>query len=728
MPYTVPIETRTTKVPTGRQGYRSYYSATRVLTIELEVEQGPIDSFIVETIKYEIIRIQNVRRKRRESGWLPFELRVACPGRLCHGEFPRSWSKLVLNYALVPTTIASLHFSGEMCSKRKTPSELRSEQLKRLQNDQNQASCSSESNQFLQALQKQDVLRPPRFVDTRVPDIYPVTKLGDRSSRFLAEKKEMPHVTLRCSEHVNPDAGVSTVADRARSLAKFHWKGAEESNDTNLGAKASTVETNPQNLHKSSSFSTFRDVTQLSTRLQENSSGPPVDMAKAFKGMSAARAATVTELTAGPPLAAKAPQLHSTSKSKAQDKPSSLFIHGNKLPLDLSLKTSIRFTSRASFERFERITNKDLCTGMKRFLSASQGQGEHDAQNDARPGDFLGNKVEAAFAEALHSWIHPQCVLPSSVLSALASSAAHGGTSERDFLSKRQLAWEDSFRSLYYMFRDGECDLFYFSTQQFIAMFIGGEILKRTKKESSAYISRSTRGLRALLQEQDIAFTMPLCLTKVATSIEEIQELTEFEKSHPGQTRLVDSMIAVDNSPQSLLVFNGQKSVHGLYDLLLNHRSMLSSTTGADVPVLYSPVTFQNASLVMSEVLCKKTQSPVESNVISNEQSKGLLMNTNYSLEVKGGILPPWVIWRVCTAIQQLQPGNFEASLITDPLSGGFNVGQDYTVEGLEQETETTSVLKKELNALLLSSEMKVGFVRQFKREEGSYAVTLSTV
>lgn len=613
----------------------------------------------------------------------------------------------------------ALHFSDEMRGKRKTPSELRSEQLKRLQIEHDQASRSSESIQVNPALQKQDVPKPPRFLDTRVPDIYPVTKSGDRSSRFPAEKK-------------NTDPSVSTLADRTRSLANFQWKRAEESNHTDLGATHAPLETDPQNLHQTSKpslFSTFRDVTQLSTRLQENSSGPAVDMAKAFKGMSASRAANSSEPTTGVTLAAEGPQSLSLLTNRAQIKPPSLCITGNKLPLDLSLKTNIRFTSTTSFERCERITNKDLCTGMKRFLSASQGQGECAAQNETRSSDLAEIKVEVSFAEALHSWIHPQSVLPSSVLSALASAAAHGGTSERDFLSRRQFLWEDSFRSLYYMFRDGQCDLFYYSTQQFIAMFIGGEILRKTKKEFSAFISRSTRGLRALLQEQDIVFTMPLCLTEVATSIEDIHELTEFEKSHPGQTRLVDSMIAVDNSPQSVLVFSGQKSVHGLYDFLLNHRSLLSSTTGADVPVLYSPVSFQNASLVLPEVLCKKTQSPVEANVIANEQAKELTMNTKYSLEVKGGILPPWVVWRVCTAIQQLQPGNFEASLTTDPLSGGFNVAQDYTpMEGLEQEALTTSVLKKELNALLLSSKMKVGFVKQFNREEGSYAVTLSAV
>jgi hypothetical protein len=32
---------------------------------------------------------------------------------------------------------------------------------------------------------------------------------------------------------------------------------------------------------------------------------------------------------------------------------------------------------------------------------------------------------------------------------------------EIDFLRKRQLAWEDSFRSLYYMLRNNVCNVFY---------------------------------------------------------------------------------------------------------------------------------------------------------------------------------------------------------------------------------------------------------------------------
>lgn len=649
--------------------------------------------------------------------------------------------------AAVCSVAPSLHFTNEMLlssalGKRKTPSELRLEQLKRLHSDQDQTSCSSDSNSRSLVLQKQEAPKPPRFVDTRVPDIYAATKPGDRSNKFLAkDKKDAPLFPQKCDEEANMDMGVTTVADRARSLAKFQWKKAEEPShsDIHTGAKPSSSDANCLSFSQrttSSPLSTFRDVTQIASGLQESRSGPAVDMFKAFKGMSSSKASNLADQTAGAPSVLEA--LHSVPllNAKSQVKPSSLCIQGEKLPLDLSLKTSIRFTSSVSFERCQRMTNKDLFAGMQSFLSASGSQGNCAIQADTGLVDAsTGSKVDVSFSKALHSWVHPQSVLPYSVLSTLASSAAHGGTSEREFLSKRQQMWEDSFCSLYYMFRNGHCDLFYFSTQQFLAMFIGGEFQRKDKKACTAYITRSTRGLRALLQEQDIVFTMPLCLTEVDTTIEEIQELKEFEKTHPGQTRLVDSMIAVDNSPQSVLAFNGHKNVHGLYDFLLNHRSFLSSTTGADVPVLYSPVSFQNAALVMPEVVCKQLQRPIETCESkelfegTHKQAMDPSMNTSFVLELKGGVLPPWVVWRVCASVEQLQPGNFEASLLTDPLSGGLNIAQDYDVTASAKlEPVTKTFLKKELEGLRLSSEMRVGFMKHFKRVEGSYTVTLSTV
>ncbi|KAM7272166.1 hypothetical protein ACFE04_026829 [Oxalis oulophora] len=56
-----------------------------------------------------------------------------------------------------------------------------------------------------------------------------------------------------------------------------------------------------------------------------------------------------------------------------------------------------------------------------------------------------------------------------------------------------------------------------------------------------------------------------------------------------------------DNTPQSLLAINRSRNVHGLYDFLLNYRSLLTFLIAVDVPVLYSHVPFQNAALSTPE-------------------------------------------------------------------------------------------------------------------------------
>ncbi|KAI6678009.1 hypothetical protein NL676_038805, partial [Syzygium grande] len=92
---------------------------------------------------------------------------------------------------------------------------------------------------------------------------------------------------------------------------------------------------------------------------------------------------------------------------------------------------------------------------------------------------------------ALNSWIYPQSTLPLSLMSVLTSPAAE--KVEMDFLKKRQLSWEESFRSLYYLFRKNLCSVFYVCTSQFVVMFTADGDSGRSKRTCSAYVSRSTR-------------------------------------------------------------------------------------------------------------------------------------------------------------------------------------------------------------------------------------------
>ncbi|XP_028066211.1 uncharacterized protein LOC114269153 isoform X3 [Camellia sinensis] len=130
------------------------------------------------------------------------------------------------------------------------------------------------------------------------------------------------------------------------------------------------------------------------------------------------------------------------------------------------------------------------------------------------------------------------------------------------------------------------------------------------------------------------------------------------------QIRRQSSMSNVDNSPQSLLAFNGNQNVHGLYDFLLNYRFLLTSLTSMDVPVLYSPVPFQNAALSCPEVRCKEVRRadnisfPLkEFNMKDESSSSGFC----YSIEIKDAYLPPWVISSFCEAMCS-EGMSFEAS------------------------------------------------------------------
>lgn len=116
--------------------------------------------------------------------------------------------------------------------------------------------------------------------------------------------------------------------------------------------------------------------------------------------------------------------------------------------------------------------------------------GNFEDQNNSHS-SVLASTSNVLNSKVMHSWVYPQSTLPPSLISVLTSSAAEGGVSnkfvylilgetpplppstllmlsfvlfcavEMDFLRKRQLAWEDSFRSLYYMLRNNVCNVFY---------------------------------------------------------------------------------------------------------------------------------------------------------------------------------------------------------------------------------------------------------------------------
>lgn len=591
-------------------------------------------------------------------------------------------------------------------------------------------------NAVVSGPKKVELSRPPRYIDTRVADIYPVTKPGDRL-KILSSKDKFKDAPL-FQKHIKEINQNSTLSD-AKLSSKFIWRRNENHTSSgNVDTSMNSTDTNKNVDQKAEcqEYNNFRNVAELSSSSAALSSRMTVDMAKAFKGLANNKASTGATSTHDSPGLLGNLGSSLRANSFGQDLP----IAGNKVPLDLSLKVSIRLISSSSLNWCHMLSNTSKYKGMKEFMFPFEFA--HDkGDTKYNPCSQFSQQKEISFWKALHSWVHPQSMLPSSLISTMALSAARGGVAESEFLSKRQSSWEDSFRSIYYMFRKRKCDIFYFCTQQFIVMFMGGSLNRKMQNTCAAYLTRSTRGLRAFLKKHDVGFSMPLCSIEVEqATAEDLHELSEFEKINPGQTRVLDSIPDIDNSSQSLLAFIGNENVHGLYDFLLNHRSFLSSVASVDVPLLYSPVPFQNASLHLPEVSCKQMKRAeavckpsiraVVQNLDSTENYSCVeSTNVSYTVEIKEGFLPPWVISRICTAMGTSEE-NFEASFVTEPLSYGLNVALDaaYEKEPTEKSTLDTPNFTCSFMDSALCPSLRSAIIKHLKYLKGSYVASLSYI
>ncbi|PIN20246.1 hypothetical protein CDL12_07067 [Handroanthus impetiginosus] len=291
------------------------------------------------------------------------------------------------------------------------------------------------------------------------------------------------------------------------------------------------------------------------------------------------------------------------------------------------------------------------------------------------------------------------------------------------------------------MLRKKICKIFYVCNGEFIIMFIASDGPNETRCSCYAYMSQSTRNLRSILKGHDVSFSMPLCHSKVEeVTAEDLVELFEIEKHNLGQlnkqTRPVESMTAVDNTPQSLLMFTGNWNVHALYDLLLNYRSVFTSLIGGDVPVLYSPVAFQNAALCTPEVKCKQVRRVdhvssqlKDSNMDGEPRSSAA--GICYSVEIRDSCIPPWAICGICNAMRS-NGGDFQASFVTESTSIGLNVGLDIASEQppLINADEPLQKINHSFGIpnTTLSLQRRSAFLKGLKYGGDSYTAFLSSV
>ncbi|CAN1772584.1 Protein downstream neighbor of son homolog [Linum perenne] len=576
-------------------------------------------------------------------------------------------------------------------AKRKTPSELRGEQLRRPslaellgKSQASMLDAANNAGEVENGLKKPDVSRNPKYTDTRLNELYPVKK-----SRFgtlpVKGNAKVSLVIPVCIEG-NYDAYPESLYPTHSSFSSEEHVAPEDLSEDGITKAQQTIGKCSQNI--------FRSVTEISSYGKQSPGLATVDMDKALKGLTSREPASNFSV-------------NTDSSGKSGQYPdnfcSECCVPGKKPPLDFTLKTKMRLLCSCSVSGLHRSMTSSTYNSSPQFMFQ---QGYVEDNN----GLLQTLTSQICSSKSLHSWIYPQSTLPPAVISVLTSSAA-----ERDFLRRRQFDWEESFRSLYYMFRRNICSLFYVCTSHFVVMFTSCDSSGDDKALCNAYISQSTRSLRSLLSEHDVCFSMPHCHSKVEqVATEHLVELSEIRRQNLGQTRKSSALNDVDNTPQSLLAFNKNKDVQGLYDFLLNYRSFSTILSGMDVPMLYSPIPFPNAALSAPEVRCVDMKKARHGAAVSPKDDSSIGLSS--IIEVKGTYLPPWIISRIC-ALMSNEETSFEASFATEPKSVGLNVALD-KAHDFKSDSDTVEAV--------VTPCLSSGFLKGLKYKDDSYLASLS--
>ncbi|VAH64789.1 unnamed protein product [Triticum turgidum subsp. durum] len=483
----------------------------------------------------------------------------------------------------------------------------------------------------------------PKYINTRVTEVFPVKK-----SRNVG--KENCKDALLNNEKVPKFADTVTTS---HSVSSSFLRGDSVKLDSSV---PSLVEAAKPSFRKAEKYSenALRSVSELHIGDDKQPASNKFDMEKVMKGFGARDASGTSN--------APDVQVGDLPLKSSELCPSKIKIPGKRAPLDLTLKTSLQFVSSSSVKWCHNLSIAGPIT--QSYRGGSQNS------RCARPGkEFL-------FSRALQSWVYPQSLLPASIISAMLSSNARG---ENEFLLKRYQDWEDSFQNLYYMLRKNQLNIFYVYTAQFVALFIRGNCLE--KQSCNAYLSQSTRGIRSLLRKH--------------VTDDDLMEFSKIQTLNLGQTLHIDALSEVDNTTESLLSFTGNKSVHGLYDVLLNYKSFLNSLSATDVPVLYSPVPFQNGCLHIPEVICRemrKADTGLSSSTGLDEEPGSVFApppgNMCYSMEIKDVVIPPWVASGICAAMSS-DTDRFDLTMGTEPSSMGLNAA--FTSIGVSGQSKAPS-------------------------------------
>ncbi|CAN6361945.1 unnamed protein product [Urochloa humidicola] len=220
--------------------------------------------------------------------------------------------------------------------KRKTPSELRGEQLKRctseqLANDQlPSAAAFDRSSNGLRNTEQQKI---SKYINTRVTEVFPV-----RKARNLG--KENCKDALHSNEKICKSIDATTASNFASSSLSC-GNGDSAKLDSSVQSTAEVAKPGFKKVEKCSE-NALRSVSELHVGDEKQTGSNKFDMEKVLKGFGTRDAFVASGL------GTSTVQVGDAALKSSDLCPSKITIPGKRAPLDFTLKTSLQFVSSSS--------------------------------------------------------------------------------------------------------------------------------------------------------------------------------------------------------------------------------------------------------------------------------------------------------------------------------------------------------------------------------------------
>ncbi|KAF2898864.1 hypothetical protein ILUMI_07322 [Ignelater luminosus] len=359
------------------------------------------------------------------------------------------------------------------------------------------------------------------------------------------------------------------------------------------------------------------------------------------------------------------------------------------IPIDWALKSKVRLMSSKAFAWNQKLKVSEEASGITAFVRCLDNNSETTVDTSSN----------AKFHQCCLYWQYPFLpwlnLFPRSTNNTSKETSIASTSTIRESLQK---SWCDSLRSLFQLVRTRQCPYFYVCTNNFTVIFRAAGICGYT--EMNAIITPTTRGFRQLLKQEDIDFIMPLKSRRTSDQMQDGNDTTETvesaaaEEDEGADEKWLQSMginaedikqinytqarisqkteCEIDSSEQSLVFIEGME-VNGLYNFLLNTKSVTNATgpLAGIPPTLLSQVAFQGGTLCALKV----------------KESKVRIDEVNYfSLEITGPVLPH-LIHNLCA----LHPADQNLIATFANLNSTLAFNKIKVVENSQKENQSTS-------------------------------------